>query len=604
MSEPAFYRIPPEIWDRIIVGVGRRDLAALAVTSRQTYPIANPLLYQTLELSFCKCSEAYYNALARTIIDNAELASLIRNLYIDMKVPCRVKTAGSVDNFHSTRTWRTQYRPHLIFLPGRVDDRNDPKSRSDWNREAAQTLLDPQVSEILAHLSHIDRISVILGHFQQDSEILLSLFNALPEEVLPSLQLLKISDASIVTTASFGSMNSLRVLDLGYSAVDDLILCDLVSQNVGTLEEIHLNWIMESQQRPLFTGYSGGVIKGLKAFTSQGPHAFSFDGIKKLFGEASLLEDFRLESLSLPSAMIWNRIFTNWLASSWWKLDKMRVLKFGAAAGCKEFWDSVAQFLVCCGSGLISLGINGSPRGPTGPFPTKLIEYFAAHTQPMLKTLVVMWRDDLGLPPVSSMGFTLFAPSLEMLHICFSVPADLVNSLLNLIAPFSKLRRVHFTFLKRTNAPDINDAGKTIAYSKIFASACGDIAQKGPMFQEFVKRAAVSHPELAEVSWSIYDRITYSAEGPKAYVKINRSNSESPDPNSLLLEDLGDKCRKYESNESMRFRCTVGTKKVLLNQKPGWREDMGNPFLETHRVCQYAEFNEGSNMDRLRRREL
>ena len=72
---------------------------------------------------------------------------------------------------------------------------------------------------------------------------------------------------------------------------------------------------------------------------------------------------------------------------------------------------------------------------------------------------------------------------------------------------------------------------------------------------------------------------------------------------SYTPEDLAGLCRKYESMDSARFRCTIGTKKVLLSQKPGWSEDMGNPFLKSHRICNYAEFSGGS-VERPRRREL
>lgn len=56
------------------------------------------------------------------------------------------------------------------------------------------------------------------------------------------------------------------------------------------------------------------------------------------------------------------------------------------------------------------------------------------------------------------------------------------------------------------------------------------------------------------------------------------------------LEDLTEQVAKLNTYDQTRYRCVVGNKKVLLNQKPGWREDMGNRFIETRRVCPYSDF--------------
>ena len=47
--------------------------------------------------------------------------------------------------------------------------------------------------------------------------------------------------------------------------------------------------------------------------------------------------------------------------------------------------------------------------------------------------------------------------------------------------------------------------------------------------------------------------------------------------------------RDFESEETCRHPCTVGSKRFLLGQKPGWRDDMGNPVKD--KICDHPEID-------------
>ncbi|THH05635.1 hypothetical protein EW145_g4648 [Phellinidium pouzarii] len=515
--ENGFHKIPPEIWDKIVPLVSRRDLVSLALVSKNTYPHANLLLYKTLEVSFCKCSLAYYDALARTILNSPELAALVTTLYIDMKVPCQVKTASSLEDVKSTNQWKRQFRIRLDMLPGRGQISEEPKGHIEWNREVVQTLQNPQLLDILPTLISLQKITVILGHFQHDPEILSALVNVLPSNVISNVHYLKIYDSSLVKTPSITHLSHLRSLVLGYVNVQNADLCFIVAQNSKTLEELRLNWIVEVSQSPLFSNYSGPTLENLKVLALRGPQPFSLDGIRTVLGSGQSLEEIGLESLSAPTALAWAQILVNLRNENSQCIAEMRSVRFGAPNGCGEFWDSVAQFLCHCGSCLNTLSINGSPRGPVGAFPPALFNYFLKYTQPNLSDLILIWRDDVGLAYDAALSLGMFCPSVNLLHVSLCFPPGKSDNLLSLISPFIGLRRLHLTFLSWPMLAVMSSAlriGTPIDTSD-------DITQNGPLFQQFIKGAVARHPDLDEVSWSIYDRLSFSAEEPKTYVKVN-----------------------------------------------------------------------------------
>ena len=83
----------------------------------------------------------------------------------------------------------------------------------------------------------------------------------------------------------------------------------------------------------------------------------------------------------------------------------------------------------------------------------------------------------------------------------------------------------------------------------------------------------------------VTDTVNNNKKGPNTNQKTPLTN---PD---LELEDLTEQVQNLSTGSNRtQFRCVVGHKKVLLNQKPGWREEMGNRFIETRRVCPYSDF--------------
>ena len=330
---------------------------------------------------------------------------------------------------------------------------------------------------------------------------------------MPSLRFLKIYDTKLDSSA-LRSISSLRVLDLGYVHVNNGELCAIVGENADVLEEIRLCWIMEPTQKSLFADYSGSAVKNLKVFTSQGPHPHSVSGLQRLIGDAPMLEELRLESQSLLSAVVWTQLFSDLTSRDNWTARHLRVLNLGAPAGCTEFWAAAAKFLCHCGDKLIALYINGSSRIAVAPFPTDLLRYFSGHTQPNLTNLVLIWRDDIGLTTESASALESYAPALELFHICLALPSEFVGDLLGMIKPFPRLRRAHFAFLNVRRS--VGDSQGSTALDE----TAEKMNPNGPVFREFLRRAVAQHEMLDEVSWCVYYRRAYTSQGPKAYVKV------------------------------------------------------------------------------------
>ena len=55
-----------------------------------------------------------------------------------------------------------------------------------------------------------------------------------------------------------------------------------------------------------------------------------------------------------------------------------------------------------------------------------------------------------------------------------------------------------------------------------------------------------------------------------------------------MLVDLREAYRVEESSGKFNFRIPIGTKKVLVDKKPGWMDGMENSFQRNGRICPYA----------------
>lgn len=150
-----------QILNMVISQIHKKDLAALALASRYIYPHANALLYSAVELSFCKCSETYYERLARTLTGSPELARLATSLLIDMKVVCRVKGQTSLEDIKESAklNWRRQMQGPFgamlqHFMP------QQPSGVTEWNKEAVQTLRTKRAKDIISSLTNIETVTV------------------------------------------------------------------------------------------------------------------------------------------------------------------------------------------------------------------------------------------------------------------------------------------------------------------------------------------------------------------------------------------------------------------------------------------------------------
>ncbi len=70
---------------------------------------------------------------------------------------------------------------------------------------------------------------------------------------------------------------------------------------------------------------------------------------------------------------------------------------------------------------------------------------------------------------------------------------------------------------------------------------------------------------------------------------------DSTGSNDVKPEDQIRIYRDFESEETCQHPCTVGSKRFLLGQTPGWRGSMGNPLKESHKVCDYPEVDAVDN---------
>lgn len=156
----------PAHMDSLTPQLGRRELASLALVSRKTYPLTNPLLYKSLEISFCKCSDQYLNALANTMSTCRPLAAMVDTLFVDMLMTCRVKAASSsLEDLRSAK-WHDKFKwklPTIGNNPGPSESRevaHGVKHDVDWHRDSMEALQLDSVKTILTSLWNLNNITV------------------------------------------------------------------------------------------------------------------------------------------------------------------------------------------------------------------------------------------------------------------------------------------------------------------------------------------------------------------------------------------------------------------------------------------------------------
>jgi len=320
-------------------------------------------------------------------------------------------------------------------------------------------------------------------------------------------------------------------------------------------------------------------------------------GFQDLLGDCELLQTFHLRSLTIPSANAWTEVMDHILRERPKNpLLDMRSVSFGAPTNCAILWAKVSQFALRCGDRLESLTLNGPVRGVSeNHFPASIAEAIidGMRRQPNLRNITIMWRDDKGVDADAVSALRSLAPSLEFLHLCLPYPLhnkaqQQVDVLVEQFKHFRNLRQLHLVF-PTFLAEDETRNG----YLKLNTS----ISNNDTLLQIFWYDIVRAIPNLEEVSWSTYEanvvlhpRLRHS--GKASYVKLVRDSTRS---NDVKPEDQIRIYRDFESEETCQHPCTVGSKRFLLGQTPGWRGSMGNPLKESHRICDYPEVDAVDN---------
>ncbi|KLO20321.1 hypothetical protein SCHPADRAFT_637 [Schizopora paradoxa] len=586
--------VPPEIWEKIVQDVDRRDLAALALASRSTYPHANTQLYRQTEVSICKCSNSYLSKLSRTLSERPELAAVCTSLLVDMSVTCPVKIPIPLDEKPVGRFNR--------FLPlarrQRAAVPEIKKSAQECSKEGIDALRGDHFRDILSRLTNVTSVSVILGTFLQDDAFLTSFLGIIREKIV-KVQRFEIRDAALaVEETIIPSMSSLRSIILAYVSIENSLLWDLLGLNAGHLEELRLIWVKEKLNVPLLDNSKEISLISLRHFELQGAVIPAVPkGFQDLLGDCEYLETFHVKSLSVQSANAWAKVLDHILRERPGEpLANMRSIAFGAPTHSTELWTQVSQFLLRCDDQLESLTLNAPVRLgiSANHLPPALTEAFidGMKRQPNLRRIIIMWRDDKGANAETISSLRSLAPFLEFLHVCLPYPLrdtqeQQVDALVDQFKQFSELRELHLVF------PTFLAEEQTDFYVKLNNS----ISNNDGLLQNFWHGISREVPSLEEVSWSTYEakvvlfpRLRHS--GKVSYVKFNRNTagSENVEPEDQLRI-----YHKFESEESCQHPCTVGSKRFLLGQKPGWRGSMGNQLKELHKICDYPEVDAGVN---------
>lgn len=348
------------------------------------------------------------------------------------------------------------------------------------------------------------------------------LLGEIPIRILRQVKKLELRDVTIAFNPQIVYFNSLRQLDLGYVTVVNAELCEVLVANANTLEELHLSWIVESSQQHLFgvvphiqgRGKVAPLPK-LKSFRSKGPHMFNPSGLLVLFSEVDSFEDLHLESLSPASAIVWAHVMNQMTADEAPTIRGLQGVRFGAPISSTAFWDAAAQLISKSGGELRSIAINGSPKGAKTPIPQSLQNYITGGmpSQPNLERLVIIWRDGTGVGEETLKSLHATADTLEFLHLMISFPTlDSVNRVLDLVAPFERLRQLHLVF-------PFHDDDAPAHIHLLQKQLQRDIRGKTGMCSELSERIVGILPSLEYLSWTIYEYFRPEAQ-PSYFAKV------------------------------------------------------------------------------------
>jgi len=374
--------------------------------------------------------------------------------------------------------------------------------------------------------------------------------------------------------AMVSSFSSLRSIVLAYVSFANTNIWEILRLNAENLDELRLLWVKESHDRPLFENIP-----------------MDSKGFQDLLGDCEHLQVFQLRSLTIPSATAWTEVMDHIMRERPKDpLLDMRSVSFGAPTSCTVLWTRVSQFILRCGDRLESLTLNGTVRGVSeNHFPAAFTEGFSSgmKRQRSLRKITIMWRDDKGVDADTVNALHSLAPSLEFLHLCLPYPLQgtaqqQAKSLVELFKPFKNLRTLHLVFPTFLADEELRNA-----YLKLNTS----ISNNDALVQFFWYDIVRAVPSLDQVSWSTYEanvvlhpRLRHS--GQASYVKLVRDSNGSDNVNPVDQIRIH---RDFESEETCKHACTVGSKRFLLGQKPGWRASMGNPLKESHSICDYPE---------------
>ena len=145
----------------------RTDLAAFALVSRATYAAANPLLYRTIEISFCKCSRLYFDLLYRTLSSSPKLVGFVKELVVKIETICvRVKGTTILDRFRmsdASKRLKSSIQSAFRIRPNVLSHQMNEVTYE--NCQALQMLGNSRLGDIISFLVGIQKVEVHLALF-------------------------------------------------------------------------------------------------------------------------------------------------------------------------------------------------------------------------------------------------------------------------------------------------------------------------------------------------------------------------------------------------------------------------------------------------------
>ncbi|KAH7108235.1 hypothetical protein BKA62DRAFT_781662 [Auriculariales sp. MPI-PUGE-AT-0066] len=578
----AFYRIPAELWDKVLEPVriyaltrtqsyacivsqlDKSDLNTASRISRAIHDIAIIRLYRVMELSLGKCSDRYIGNLSRTITSRSNLAALVKEVVLDGTLTCDV--------------W---------LDPTRTDASHAISSRPTVQKWISDRIQDGVSENILPLLVNLETFKFIRGVGAAPGTVP-PMFTMLGALYGRQLKYLCLHDASLSTNKTvFAFFTALHTLDLGYSDISHKEFAMLLDQNAKTLTILKVLWVSAMPSNTLFKVAPTATFPQLRELHLTGKVKMGVEETFIFLANAPALRRLVVDELENNGANLWADILDRAMEAK--LLTKLEHLFVGGPSTTQsKWWLAVAKLIDRIEEGCLkSLWIHArqinTTVGQVAEMPDELKAVMLHHEgrHRALRDLVVIWRAIRGFSFETIRLLSLEFPDLERLHLYVVHPSgggDL-DHLISAIAGFTSLRRLHLICPKSAR-------NATYPVPDALHPALKDISLAGPDYPfvpYFVAGLLDKCPHISTVSWIRHE--PWSEEHENClFLRIDREGGEIVRCESLTKQHF---CIPNSASRRLHSYDVNPTSRILLDQRPNWAHLMGNPFVPGN-VCQRA----------------